>query len=397
MSHEDENAFWQAIERLHYRGDVEASKLFFKENYSYQQYKDFAEFVKYFVKIAYDKYENMDDLWLGGGDDSFSDALYMLVASGKEEFFKVLEHPEEWLRFQREYNGVDFHESFAYVFARVEDYDNYEEYDEYENYADDFVQSQEESVNPSSSNQEINGDQRSYMCIRQQYNQQEYEEDSDIFESLESSTESIGTEMSQCPNDNVITLERYDIQDPDIFVLYSVNTYNKFERGNCGSRKEMIQYIQSENPNEPSLISAIWKGGGISGSGGKPLSKFVIKMPPDNKFITLGSFDRIMNSDVKNWFLLPLYGGKRRRVGYEFGTSRNHGQIPGYTIYKAYTKQEIKQIVQVNEDKYDYPFYLGYTTVYDKSNTSISQLAERVGLSMRNIIQNIINHFVNRV
>ena len=49
------------------------------------------------------------------------------------------------------------------------------------------------------------------------------------------------------------------------------------------------------------------------------------------------------SSDIKNWYLLPLYGNKRRRIGLQFGSSKNHGQIPGSKIYKAFTKEEINK------------------------------------------------------
>ena len=150
----------------------------------------------------------------------------------------------------------------------------------------------------------------------------------------------------------------------------------------------MKEYFKSENVNKPSLISCIWKGGDISGIGGKPTGKFVIKMPPNNIFITLGSVEKMIKSPyIKNWYLLPLYNGKRKRVGYQYGVGMNHGQIPGYLIYKAFTKEEINEIIEVKETIDDYPLYL--------SNSS-RVLNDIIGQQLTNriLIQSIINRFI---
>ena len=59
---------------------------------------------------------------------------------------------------------------------------------------------------------------------------------------------------------------------------------------------------------------------------------------------------RIICRPETNWYALPLYGGKRRRIGNIselYAQSMNHGQIPGYIVYKLFTKDEIEQGVIV--------------------------------------------------
>ena len=213
-----------------------------------------------------------------------------------------------------------------------------------------------------------------------------YEEDSDSFNNTVSDEQSIVQEITKCPNEDFINLKPYNINNDDIFTLYSLNSNNKFNIAICVSKTDMKEYLVSQDLKSPSLITTIWKDGDINGLGGKPTCKFLIKMPPNNIFITLGSFDRMMNSTNKNWYLLPLYGGKKRRIGYSFGISQNHGQIPGFIIYKAFTKDEIKSRVQVQETDSDYPLYTMNMTLDDLSNHT---------LLIKNIVNHFDNHFIN--
>ena len=92
-----------------------------------------------------------------------------------------------------------------------------------------------------------------------------------------------------------------------------------------------------------------------------------------------------MNSSIKKWYLLPLYGDKRRRIGYKYGTSANHGQIPGSKIYKAFTKEEIKSGIICKETNSDYPLYLKDFTIQELSD----------GIKNDVIIKTIKNNFIN--
>lgn len=197
------------------------------------------------------------------------------------------------------------------------------------------------------------------------------EEDSMDFSDTNSDSESISDDMQGCVNESVISLEPFDINSNDIFTMYYLNNSNKFANGTCVSKSEMKNYIESEEDESPSLFTTIWKGGDKTGIGGKPTCKFIVKMPPNNIWITLGSFDKMMNSNEKSWYLLPLYSNKRRRIGFQYGVGRNHGQTPGSIIYKCFTKQEIKNNIKVIETIYDYPLYLRDLTLSQIDSTNI--------------------------
>ena len=207
------------------------------------------------------------------------------------------------------------------------------------------------------------------------------EEDSDDFTNVITyDSDSITYDISSCPNNDLITLEPYDITLNDVFTIYYLNSMKKFSTGSCISKSQMKDYIKSEDDESPSLLSTIWKGGDKTGVGGKPTCKFIIKMPPNNLWITLGSFDKMMNSSEKKWYLLPLYSNKRRRIGYKYGISANHGQIPGSYIYKSFTKKEIMENTVVKETDYDFPLYLRNVTL---SELDLGKI----------IIKSIKNHF----
>lgn len=207
----------------------------------------------------------------------------------------------------------------------------------------------------------------------------EYEEDNPYFIEQKSSKDFISDEheFKVCPNKDFINMQEYDINHNDIFSIYYLDTNsNIFKRGACISKSELQEYIKSEEIEDPSVISTIWNGGDLTGVGGRPSFKFVIKMPPDNVFVTLGSFHRMMTSTVKKWYLLPLYGGKKRRIGYKYGSSRNHGQIPGFQIFKVFTKNEIISGIPISETPDDFPIYP--ITPLDINNTDMIKAIKKV-------------------
>lgn len=196
-----------------------------------------------------------------------------------------------------------------------------------------------------------------------------YEEDSDDFESLSSTSDSItnnseSRNVSSCTNDNLITLEPYDTGDP-IF-MYIPNSRMKFEQAICSTKDELTTYYNSmKGTSVPDNIMAIFtspEDSDVNGYGGKPTGKIIVKLPVNNIYVTMGSMKRMLSDTAnKTWYLLPLFGGKRRRVGNIkgiFGASMNHGQIPGFIIFKAFTKDEIKRGVKVEESVSDYPTFL---------------------------------------
>ncbi len=127
------------------------------------------------------------------------------------------------------------------------------------------------------------------------------------------------------------------------------------------------------------------------GYGAKPTGKIIFKLPVNNIFITLGSLQKILsNKNIKNYYLLPLYNGKRRRVGNLkglFGSSMNHGQVPGFVIYKVYTLDEIKNNIIIKESSTDYPLFL-----YDNMTPLIDLGINVTSLFTKNIINRLINN-----
>lgn len=199
---------------------------------------------------------------------------------------------------------------------------------------------------------------------------------SDTASITDSDTESQSSIADSCTNSDPYTLEPFE-DEPGLIVIKTLNSQGKFiEKGECITREvlkgllkseeELVFQWEPENPveNTPQHVMALWtspKSGDVAGRGGRATEKFVFKLP-NLMYITLGSLKRIMKEpQVQEWFALPLYNNKKRRVGniYSvFGVSMNHGQLPGYRIFKLFTKEEIKNGVEVKETRDDYPVEL---------------------------------------
>lgn len=186
------------------------------------------------------------------------------------------------------------------------------------------------------------------------------EEDSD-YDNIKSKNTSIVEshdylDTKHCINKNVLTLEDYTKEDEPI-MIYTLTTQQKFETSFCISPEELIQFII---PDNLMTIYTSPQDYNNNGYGSKPTEKIIFKL--NYTYITIGSIERLLREMKynKTWYALPLYGGKRRRVGNIqglFGISRNHGQIPGYVIYKLFTKEEIKRNINVKESISDYPTF----------------------------------------
>jgi hypothetical protein len=176
---------------------------------------------------------------------------------------------------------------------------------------------------------------------------------------------------SSCMNIDPYTLSDFT-DEPDLVIIKVLNSSNKFDKGECITREMLIQILEShendalnydnDNPTEytPQNIMTIWsspKDLNKAGYGGKPTSKWVFKLP-NLMFITIGSLKRILqNKNVNTWYALPLYNGKARRIGNIYGiigVSMNHGQLPGFKIYKLFTKEEVKSGIVAKETLDDY-------------------------------------------
>ena len=172
-----------------------------------------------------------------------------------------------------------------------------------------------------------------------------------------------------CRNDtSVITLEEYDNLN-DLYTIYRQNREGEFfEKGECGTKSELRDYLNSDIDQEiPSFFMAIGNTPKLqrdllTGFTSKPTGKIVVRLPND-MYVTLNSVKKILKEkNHTKWFALPLYSGKRRRIvnlkGF-YGIGNNHGQIPGFIVYKLFTGSEIKNKVIVREGTEDFPsFYL---------------------------------------
>lgn len=211
-----------------------------------------------------------------------------------------------------------------------------------------------------------------------------YEEDSKVYKLTRIGSDSISifdqnderyyaTEWIEkcCANESPLSLTPYTSEDwGDIISIKLMGTNGKFETGNCMTREELRLCLESEqDSDQPSYIQCIYsaprdKSGSNLKTGltASPTNRLVFKFPTNGMFITMGSLKRVMTcTDIRNWYALPLFGGKRRRIGNIvgiYGASMNHGQVPGYRVYKLYTKREILWGVEATETYDDYILFL---------------------------------------
>jgi hypothetical protein len=126
----------------------------------------------------------------------------------------------------------------------------------------------------------------------------------------------------------------------DMYTVKILNELNKFNIGICSTKQQIISSM-----DDPSNIMSIYT------SSDEPSIKIVIKITSDDYFVTLGSLKRIFNENNKIWYALPMYDGKRIRIGNMDGE-----QISDSIIYKLYKKDEIVNRVRVKEElNEDYP------------------------------------------
>jgi hypothetical protein len=194
-----------------------------------------------------------------------------------------------------------------------------------------------------------------------------YEEDMDDVDSLTSDPMSVTVEVDDvksCVNTNLITLEDYT-EDDEPIIMYTPDSNGKFQKAICSTKEELVAYFEAfRGTSVPDNIMTIYttpNDYNVSGYGGQPTGRIVVKMPVNNIYITLGSMKRMLHEKTSTWYAIPLFGGKRRRVGNLkglFGSSMNHGQIQGFVIYKVYSKKEIDNKVEVKETQSDYPKFL---------------------------------------
>jgi len=190
----------------------------------------------------------------------------------------------------------------------------------------------------------------------------------DSFFELEKNTgslEQIWIDKNCSDKTNYLTSDDYTDEDySDMYTIKILNSQNKFNLGTCSTKKELITSLKTDTTFNyaPSNIMSIYTSpadGNPSGYGAKPTTRILVKITVGNFFVPLGSVKRILKENNKTWYALPMFNGKKRRVGNiagVIGSSMNHGQTPGFTIYKLYTKDEIVNRVKVVENVHtDYP------------------------------------------
>lgn len=237
---------------------------------------------------------------------------------------------------------------------------------EYEEDSEDFLPM-------SSDNSNLSNDRNNGSC------------DSTFMELEDNELEETDLEWLQdnCTNcTNAITTYPFTKNEmDDIITIKLQNSLNKFDKGTCLTRNDLVNQLFSDlrsnlsTPNvdpfidSPSSVMAIWttpsransKEELASGFTGHPTGKLVFKIPLCEIYVTLGSAKRLLHSFENDWYAVPLFGGKRRRIGNLLGvhgSSMNHGQVPGFVIHKLFTRNEIKSGVTGIDDRSDYPLSL---------------------------------------
>lgn len=222
------------------------------------------------------------------------------------------------------------------------------------------------------------------------------EEDSDQYSSIQTNTSALSDEYisesdsdESCKSDQVpmtkerewmarncnvcksmVTLDDFEDEDyPDIVSIktFDVNT-SKFSKGHCIPKSDIIGMLRSDIGSEyPQYVFSLYKKKpettnerSLGGLGTSPTNQFVVQFNIGalSIFVTLGSIYKMLHGSEKMLYAAPLYGGKRRRLGNIPGrmsvVGANHGQIPGFLIYKLFTRDEIEAGVEVSAGETDF-------------------------------------------
>jgi hypothetical protein len=273
------------------------------------------------------------------------------------------------------------------------------------------------------------------LLRHQLFSETNYEEDSDEYTNWTSDSndllEPLSTKSMQCDSPdnelvgsdlewinehcvnctNAISVSPFSKEDfSNILTVKIQNASKKFDKGTCLTKNDIVSMLTADlksnlktaniDPfhDNPTSIMAIWatpkKANSLeelsSGLTGYPTGKLVFKIPILEIYVTLGSVKRLLHSSTKDWYALPLFGGKRRRIGNLLGTigaSMNHGQVPGFVVYKLYTKSEIAAGVEATENRDDYPLSL-----YIHDNTQ--PLLEVIGYYSPNIYKHVYTSII---
>jgi hypothetical protein len=217
------------------------------------------------------------------------------------------------------------------------------------------------------------------------------EEDSDYddVDYIKSNKFNTPPDDKNCPNDSVITLTPYDTDDDQLCIIKIQNSEGIFRNGHCFTKNELRGWINSDLNQLPTNIMSIFtkprrKENLLNGCSGKATGRLVVRLP-DNMYVTLGSADKILHNKNQIWYALPLFGGQKRRIGNLAsicGAGMNHGQIPGFKIYKLFKRSEIETGIVVKEIPEDYQLSLFMTS-------NITPLMDILGLEDANNIDRV--------
>jgi hypothetical protein len=203
-----------------------------------------------------------------------------------------------------------------------------------------------------------------------------------------------------------ITLENYDQKDAQDVV--AINVYNtttgKFGRGQCVLKSELKSLLKSDiGEDRPSYFFSLYtkrnnssslSGDSERGLGTSPNDKLVVQLNAANVsiFVTLRSVFKLFQTQSRDWYALPLFGGKRRRVGNIEGNlmlvGAHHGQIPGYVIYKLYTKDEFQQGITAEVEEKDFQIDI----LVCKNMEELLHMFRDKDSIRTMVLDNIINH-----
>jgi hypothetical protein len=169
---------------------------------------------------------------------------------------------------------------------------------------------------------------------------------------------------SNCSDDsNSVMFNNYreDYEDNEldsIFTIKLLQPNNNFIKSQCFLKSDIIESLKSDlnslkNNEPPTFINSIWNSySEPSITSGYITSKVVVRITASGGstiFITLKSAKKLLSSNEKNFYALPLFNNKRRRVGNLFNNNlligANHGQIPGFKIYKLYDRKSIVNMI----------------------------------------------------
>ncbi len=191
-----------------------------------------------------------------------------------------------------------------------------------------------------------------------------YEEDVGNYssESLSLSSDNI-KQNQECSNpESYITGDAYTSLDKHFYIYLGKD--KGFSDAHCVNLADEIEgAIKSDydtrKVGEFSSFFSIGGGNPLEEYGCTKTNKYIFKLNLSVPyFITVNSLDRIFKeTDVSDWYLVKMFNGKRRRIinlDGSYGASRHHCQVPGFYIYKAFTKQELLDGVFLDEQSSDW-------------------------------------------